>query len=376
MREEKITGFAPGMAGNYFPALTGIRALAAFMVYCHHFNPFAGGTFLFGIANELHIGVTIFFVLSGFLICYRYFDHFELSKKWLKDYFLYRLARIYPIYFLLTTVTFLFFFFDEGWSNKLVFRYFLSITFLKGFFELFKFSGIAQSWSLTVEECFYLAAPVFFLLYKWKKAYLFLVLPAFLTIGLLLVAFFSKFDFYGLFSSVKFMLIYTFFGRCAEFLAGALLAVYLKSGKAEKLKSNLGLFTIAGSGMILISLAGFRYLKGAYSYSLHHPLGLVLNNFILPVFISVLFLGLITENSLFRKILVTPLFRTLGKSSYIFYLIHLGAIQAFIKTLIGPDFLLSFLVFNLLSLILFYLVEQPVNKQIRALTRRHRHFPA
>ena len=61
------------MSKENFPALTGIRAVAAFMVYIHHRNPFDEvffGKKIHDFFGEFHVGVTIFFVLSGFLITY------------------------------------------------------------------------------------------------------------------------------------------------------------------------------------------------------------------------------------------------------------------------------------------------------------------
>ena len=91
---------------EYFPALTGLRAVAAAMVVLHHFNPINPARFgwrVHGLVAELHIGVTVFFVLSGFLIGYRYVGGSPVA---LRTYFANRFARIYPMYFLLTTVTF------------------------------------------------------------------------------------------------------------------------------------------------------------------------------------------------------------------------------------------------------------------------------
>lgn len=102
---------------NYLPALTGVRAIAAWMVFIHHFNPLSNATnhriaadwapeFLFRFFNEFHVGVTIFFVLSGFLICFRYYDNFHFTSVWFRKYLKNRVARIYPMYFLLTLLTF------------------------------------------------------------------------------------------------------------------------------------------------------------------------------------------------------------------------------------------------------------------------------
>ncbi len=53
--------------------------------------------------------------------------------------------------------------------------FFLNITFLRGFIESEKFSLVAQGWSLTVEETFYLIAPmIFFLLKKYGNIFYFM----------------------------------------------------------------------------------------------------------------------------------------------------------------------------------------------------------
>ena len=94
----------------YLPALTGVRAVAAYLVFLHHFNPFqSAGTaqLLHRIVLELHIGVAIFFVLSGFLITLRYSNSTQWTWRWWGTYLRNRFARIYPMYFLLTCAFFL-----------------------------------------------------------------------------------------------------------------------------------------------------------------------------------------------------------------------------------------------------------------------------
>jgi len=49
---------------GYFPALTGIRAISAYMVYIHPFSEELIGRILFKILKETHIGVSVFFVFQ------------------------------------------------------------------------------------------------------------------------------------------------------------------------------------------------------------------------------------------------------------------------------------------------------------------------
>jgi peptidoglycan/LPS O-acetylase OafA/YrhL len=158
----------------YFPALTGVRALAAYMVFIHHLIPiqWESGVFILGyFFGEFHVGVTFFFVLSGFLIHNRYSKMSELSLYAYGKYFISRVARIMPIFCILTTLTFIYNYYfhrqDAGLLLKNFGLWILNISLFKGFFAGLHFSGIPQSWSLTVEFCFYGIAP--FLFYKMKR---------------------------------------------------------------------------------------------------------------------------------------------------------------------------------------------------------------
>src|SRR6476661_747092 len=94
---------------QYLPALTGVRAVAAYLVFIHHFNPFSASVFGTGIHNffdELHIGVSLFFVLSGLLICLRYYDSFGNGRGSFYNYMVKRVAKIYPVYFLVLSLNF------------------------------------------------------------------------------------------------------------------------------------------------------------------------------------------------------------------------------------------------------------------------------
>ncbi len=351
-------------AANYFPALTGVRAIAAFMVFFHHFNPVNESVFGQGIrnfVNEFHIGVTVFFVLSGFLIAYRYLDSEKLNFR---KYMVNRIARIYPMYFILTSATFLLFFiFHEKNSILDLALYLYNISFLKGFFNELKFSGISQGWSLTVEEVFYLAAPLFFFFIRKNKIYLFILPCIIISLGLLMVAAFKNNTGHGFFQNNYFLFNYTFLGRCTEFFIGISLALlYKKFGDVRRINWA----TYSGIAVMCICLIALSLLKGDNKYGIMHPFGIVINNFILPACgIALLFWGLLTEKTIIQKILSSRLFIVLGKSSYLFYLIHLGIIQQGIYNHVTTNLYLEFILINIIAFLLFKTLEEPLNNYIR-----------
>lgn len=161
------------------PALTGYRAVAAWMIFIYHFFPFKNlnntyPKFISNIVWEFHIGVDMFFVLSGFLITYRYFSQEKIEYK---DYMVNRFARIYPMYFLLTLAVFLVSYIKSGhWNFEKTLEFIVSITMTKALFSEFFLSGISQGWTLTLEEIFYITAPLYFILLK-KSKYFLIIIP-------------------------------------------------------------------------------------------------------------------------------------------------------------------------------------------------------
>jgi peptidoglycan/LPS O-acetylase OafA/YrhL len=345
----------------YYPALTGFRAIAAYLVFFHHAYPFSAGGwsgFLYSITQEFHVGVSLFFVLSGFLIYSRYANDIPENKKWFGDYIQNRLARIYPLYFILTTVTFIVFFFQGRASD--VFTYLMNITFLKGFFSHLKFTGIAQGWSLTAEECFYILAPPIFL---WTRKFkLFYSLFLFLAIGSGLVLVFKDINFFGFFDTFYFMFNYTFFGRCFEFLAGIWIARNLAS--INKLK-NLS-YTYMGLFVFTIIVASLTQLSVEGANELYAPFRIAVINFILPLAIAMIIVGLIKEETLLQRMLSSSVFQLLGKSSYAFYLVHAGIFFSYAYHHITANLLLLFILLNALAVVLYYFIELPLNKKWRA----------
>lgn len=382
---------------NYVPALTGVRALAAYLVFISHYEYAFDESFPQSVKRflqEFHFGVTIFFVLSGFLIAYRYYNNFYLTTDWFKQYLKNRVARIYPMYFLLTLGAFTYYYFTgdaqitAGFSHPIGLML-MNITFLRGFFNDLKFTGIAQGWSLTVEECFYFSAPFIFLVAKkYNKFY---IQPLIVTgFGALLVLIFRNFDWYGFFGNFTFMMVYTFLGRCFEFFVGIQLALIIHKKGIQR--SNKLLYTYIGIILVFICpyLMSLLPIPAGWTAGLHNPLGIVVNNYLLAISIAIFFYGLLTESTILKKALSNKFVELLGKSSYIFYLIHLGYMYKYIHEGVnwlndkvfewydkwGVDWhspfeydwlnlIFIFIILNGISILLFKTIEEPLNHYIR-----------
>ena len=95
--------------------LTSVRFIAALSVVLMHFSEYLALPQPWAqVLGAGGIGVTFFFVLSGFVLTYNYRDTFESGVRFheFRDFFLARLFRIYPAYFLAKGLYFL----ECGWN--------------------------------------------------------------------------------------------------------------------------------------------------------------------------------------------------------------------------------------------------------------------
>lgn len=359
--------FIIDLNNNYFPGLTSIRAIAALMVYLHHFNPFyKNQTFLgipiWGITKELHIGVTIFFVLSGFLITLRYFEKEVDFKRFLWN----RITRIYPVYFLITFLSFLYEVLESGFTLSLLKVFLLNITFLRGFFDSLKFTLVAQGWSLTVEEMFYILAPViFYLIIKYGKKMLILI-PIFLSMLGWLIGYFSiKFD-WNFWGDNYFTFHYTFLGRSFEFMWGIFLALLFRKGNLYALKKvgnpYLGIFMAVFAGYLLhkIGIANNKEF-GNMSF-----IGTIINTILIPLLVMTPLILSFTINQNQYQFFESKIFEIIGKSSYSFYLIHMGIIREILYFLGLKSELHLFFTLLILSILIWRFFEEPSQKLLKS----------
>lgn len=155
----------------YFPSLNGIRALAALSVMVYHIEQVkyrneVYNFFEFGFVSKLgSLGVTLFFVLSGFLITYLLYRERESSSTVnIKYFYVRRILRIWPLYFFIILVSLGYNLWQDDWNyhyDFFVTRLTLFTFFLSNVcFLLYSHGGFpSQLWSVSSEEQFYLIWP-------------------------------------------------------------------------------------------------------------------------------------------------------------------------------------------------------------------------
>jgi len=187
-----------GQKKIFFPNLDGIRFIAFFFVFSEHIiwaaikaldlkSPFLGHILYTLFANGT-LGVSVFFVLSGFLITFLILKEIELRGKLnIRAFYIRRLLRIWPLYYLvLIFVFYLYPFFisfihpsPDAFSGRQIYYF----AFLSNFdmihmaHEGLNGSFVAGvTWSVAIEEQFYLIWPVLFYLVPKKHFSLIFIL--------------------------------------------------------------------------------------------------------------------------------------------------------------------------------------------------------
>jgi peptidoglycan/LPS O-acetylase OafA/YrhL len=144
-----------------FPTLNAVRAAGAIMVVLTH-AAFNTGQINHGwtgaVLSRLDFGVTLFFVLSGFLLSRPYFLTRELGRDWpsTRHFYWKRALRILPIYWVIVVVALVLDPANDGASWR-VWASHLTLT------QLYRHdllaSSLTQMWSLCTEVAFYLLLP-------------------------------------------------------------------------------------------------------------------------------------------------------------------------------------------------------------------------
>ena len=350
------------MKKNYRPEIDGLRAFAVLGVILYHANitfsgiqPFKGG----------FIGVDIFFVISGYLISSIILNELTTTGSFSFKYFYERrIRRIIPVllFVMISSIPFAWMYLMP--ENLIDYSY--SQLSSLGFGSNFYFWDIGQkygamngllkpflhTWSLSVEEQFYIFFPLTLLIVlKYCRKYLIQVLIFNFIFSLILAEWTSR-----NYPSISFYFIHT---RVWELMAGSILAyLEITFGRENKNKFFCYSFPIIGFLLILHSFFFFND-------QMLHPSIYTLS----PIVGTSLIIWFSNKDEIITKILSLKIIVGIGLISYSLYLWHYPIFAfARISNLIQGEIynkLLLGMTILILSIISYKYIEQPFrNKKI------------
>lgn len=299
---------------SYLPEMESWRGWAILLVVLFHYlGILAGGSPLLNGEAPLWLswiaagntGVTLFFVLSGFLLSRPFIDGLRQGEPIdLVGFFSARILRIVPLYYLVVLL---------AWGVTANSEALKALLFIPIGFGAFPFS--VPWWSLCTEAQFYLVLPlVFWLLRQHGGQWLFMVL---LVVWLLLQVYFFHLPGWlapnnGWESSL--------FGRGAAFLLGGVFAWLSRTPgfawlSRSRLAINLLFFVALGALLTLLAWYGETGQRQALMrFPLYHHAEAMLWGLLLLASLSPVLLC--------KRLFINGPARHLGTISYSLYLVH------------------------------------------------------
>ena len=323
------------------------RFLAAILVVCCHFMPKCQwmNHFIYDFIKNGNAAVIFFFVLSGFVMVVAY----GKSNISIKNFYLKRLSRLYPVYILslLFAVGYTFIFgrkllpIEEG-SEIL---YMLGV---QSWFSGHETVSNPPAWSLSVEFVFYFLFPLVFPFILKNRKSMLIIIPIFWCFTV--IWFFSTHDFNNSdIDTYNFHPIY----HLSTFFVGVLTGIIWVKNKF-KFKFELGW------SVILLLLIIFLIALPLF-YNNHNPI-------LVPLF--ALFIFFIASYESGKSIKPYKLFNFLGSLSYSIYILH-WPLNLYYRYLVDSYNMTEMMVFTglvffliVISVFVFKYFEQPMKTRL------------
>jgi peptidoglycan/LPS O-acetylase OafA/YrhL len=368
-----------------FPALTSLRFIAALLVFLFHFPPH--GAVFDIVAREGHVGVNIFFVLSGFLITLRYSEGLARGTVSIGDYFLRRAARILPLYYVVLAASVPFTHAAGLFSLARLPEWTLTQgLFRNGVGDL----AVPTSWSLTVEECFYALAPILFLAIaasgrRWPRARLTSGIAVTAAATLLLygigAVIWTSLDGRGpgFLSTAIEVSRNTVFGRFYDFACGVTAALALQTPRFRWRAALLRRLPSASASLLAAGLIVFAQWRMHIAGGIYGPdwLRIYLWHLLIAPAAALLIVSLTSAANPIVGVLSCAPFEYLGKVSYALYLLQATELakSAFYRLL--PDdmwwsWLALYMGMTIVCIALYELVEEPGRRLVLRVFARER----
>jgi peptidoglycan/LPS O-acetylase OafA/YrhL len=292
---------------RYRAEIDGLRALAVLPVILYHagFIWFSGG----------FVGVDVFFVISGYLITTVLLEDMEKDKFSIVDFYNRRARRLLPALFFIVLLTLFFSLMylsphalkDLGQSIFAVSLFLSNVFFfieVDYFANTAKLAPLLHTWSLGVEEQFYILFPFLLLALKNKSTgFRGLIILSLLVTSLLLSEFMVHEN-----SQFSFFMPFT---RFWELAAGSMIA--LNRRQLDVLESSSIHNLLAALGIILIFIPILFYTKSTLFPGF---------TALVPVVGTVLVIAFANQHTFVARMLSCQILVSIGLLSYSLYLSH------------------------------------------------------
>lgn len=346
---------------KYRPEIDGLRAIAVFAVIFYHFD-----LRLFGksIVTGGFLGVDIFFVISGYLITSIIINEINKTNKFIfLDFFERRIRRILPpllfllfICFLIAYLVLLPEFFIKFSESSIASLFFFSNFYFyisgqeygaQSFFSI----PLLHTWSLSVEEQFYLFFPfIFIIIFKYCKKHSIFIISLIIFLSFAYSIWLSFFNPQLSFLSLQ--------SRIWQLLFGSIVAIIIQNNLNYKSKFKFYKFiekVFPKLGILLILYSIIFFNKSAF-YPSYQSL------FVVSGTILIILANNPNNNDVVLKILSSKIFVFFGLISYSLYLWHYPIVTFWrINTEFNTPYLYKILlvvVIFLLSIFSYFFIEK------------------
>lgn len=295
--------------------LDGVRAVAILLVLFWHYicNAITGHEIFRELTFWTWSGVDLFFVLSGFLIG-RILIKGRGTKNYLKIFYARRFFRIFPAYYLILLIYTIFLLTGLAshfpWLTYAPYPFYSYLFYIQNFWMAhtseFGPNWLGSTWSLAVEEQFYLILPVLILLVNPKN------LPRILIAGIVAAPIFRGLIYPGLGSYVLLP------ARMDSLLIGVLIAYYHLNGTLKNKFKNKETMLFISLALCFVGLIICGKITG------YPSCGQAVVHSILVVFYGLVMVIVLTvnKNNLFIRFLSNPVMSFIARISYMVYLSH------------------------------------------------------
>ena len=342
--------------------LTFTRFIAALAIvfFHHHHGIFSTNINLIEVLKEkFNLGVSYFFVLSGFVMMLAYGNKPVINAK---QYYINRFARIYPLHifssilFIVVSVLISLNYLDN-YHFPTIDIIIKQLLLIQTWFPLDSLTMNIVAWSISVELFFYICFP--FLLNNFIQKYSLIAVSVVIICFWVISQTYMNWFYLSHLVSIyeKFFLMYNPLLHLNQFCIGLLLGKYLVLNHS-KLK---GKYDIAIIIAVLLTVAMIYCLKNFFVHN-----GLIAINFVVIISLISINEGLIT------KVFRTKIFIYLGEISFAIYLLQTVVFDLSLKIFKVIHITNAYLVFftSLMILIIaayfsYKYIEIPLKNKIR-----------